>query len=776
MPPFEPTSGSNNRAPLDHNISQPQLPRTTTPPSSQPQQLHPSSSPQVNLPRSQSLTVHASAPRALALRQQTTHPPRHSSPHQDSLSRSQPHPPTDTSQFTTTPPNRSPSPSITAAAMSLGALAAAASLAAAAVPSNQSHSGSYALTHMPQHNVSPYPHQAPKQEQTAVAIPSSSKAEPVAISKTATQSLPTYATNQRRPEPSAPSSLKPMAPPPLPHAKVNPKPVAPAPTNAMHPSQQQLSNTRANGKPKQRRYRATPEQLRQLIALFEINPSPSSAELQELAAKITMPTQSVVLWFKNRRARVPHKKAEKALNAKRRENGELPISGGASRSSKQSQHSKKPPSSTKKENTTTAVTKSPSSSEKAVAASMAEMAMAIASGDPPNPPEHRQPAQKMVKQETAQPAPRAEPFPCRSPSRSPPPTFRSKVGSATPFDSNLVQRLGAHASQGAEFVAASQSTPRRPRTIPPTPRLKPQNEYSIGDAVEVLENGKGICRSWYSATVIGTCGPLELSLGASAAAAGGLGTGMSGSAVGDRVDIKSEDNGDGGDGGDSPRTVRSPAASPTPPAVKFSYVVEYEHRFEDAEENRKLREEVVASRLRPAAPFSLGEGYEEWRPEILEPVEVLRHGAWFVGVVHTFAVRKGYMVSFEDGDVAWVRRPRLRPHQIWKGGRNWVTKMKPPLPVVRKSVGLRVTHPPGGKKKRANGETGKERETRGRNKRCKTTSMDGSGPDGLPEGWRVVHMRGAGIQKQMAVYVAPDGHRLKSLKEAQRYVQMMGPV
>lgn len=659
--------------------------------------------------------------------------------------------------------------------MSLGALAAAASLAAAAVPSNQSHSAPYALTHMPQHNPSPYPHQASKQDQTAVAVPSSSKAEPVAIAKTVTQSLPTYAANQHRPETSVPPSLKPMAAPPLPHAKVNPKPVAPAPTNAMHPSQQQLSTTRANGKPKQRRYRATPEQLRQLIALFEINPSPSSAELQELAAKITMPTQSVVLWFKNRRARVPHKKAEKALNAKRRENGELPITCGVSRSSKPSHHSKKPPPSTKKD-TSTAVTKSPSSSEKAAAASMAEMAMATASGGLPNPPQKRQTTQIVVKQEAPQPAPQPEPYLCRSTSRSPPPTYRSNVESITPYDSNLVQRLGARASQGAEFVHASQSTPRRPRTIPPTPRLKPQNEYNVGDAVEVLENGKGICRSWYSATVVATCGPLELSLGASAAAAGGLVNGIRGGAVGDRVDSKSEDNGDGGDGGDSPRTVRSPAASPTPPVVKYSYVVEYEHRFENVEENRKLQEEVKPSRLRPAAPFSMGEGYEEWRPDILEPVEVLRDGAWFVGVVHTFAVRKGYMVSFESGDVAWVRRPRLRPHQIWKGGRNWVTKMKPPLPVVRKSVGLSVTHPPGGKKKRTNGETGRERETRGRSKRCKTMSMDGSGPDGLPEGWRVDQMRGAGIQRQMAVYVAPDGHRLKSLKEAQRYVRMMGPV
>lgn len=55
--------------------------------------------------------------------------------------------------------------------------------------------------------------------------------------------------------------------------------------------------------------------------------------------------------------------------------------------------------------------------------------------------------------------------------------------------------------------------------------------------------------------------------------------------------------------------------------------------------------------------------------------------------------------------------------------------------------------------------------------------VDATGPDGLPEGWRRDSMRRSGFAgaRGQTFYIAPDGQRLKSLKEAQRYVQMMGP-
>lgn len=661
--------------------------------------------------------------------------------------------------------------------MSLGALAAAASLAAAAVPSNSTQSPPYTLTHIPQSSVTALHHSTPQshQDQSIISAPQPANSAAERGLQSATQLTTAFAAASHSSDHRPSSTLNPVASAVAPHVKVNAKPVAPAPSSAMHSPQQQVPSAHPNGKPKQRRYRASPEQLRQLVARFDVNPSPSSAELQELAAKISMPTQSVVLWFKNRRARVPHKKVEKVLHAKRRENGEIAVSTNAVvKPSKTSQNSKKSSFGIKKEAETN-VKRSPSFTEEAAAASMAEMAMALATTNTPTVSQGRQPGRNITNQGTAA-TNRAQSFAFRSLSRSPPPLYRPKGENVVPYDSNLVKKLGSNA--GAEFVQASLSTPRRPRIIPPTPRLLSQREYGIGEGVEVLETAKGICRSWYSATVVGQCGPRDLSLGASAAVANGYGFGVGADKCkgGERGQGKSEEDGENVDGGDSPRTVRSPAASPTPPIAKVRYVVEFEHRFEDGNEKKRLREEVLAARIRPAAPFTVGEGEDEWRPEVGEAVEVLRDGAWFVAVVQKFVIRKGYMVSFESGDAEWVRRPGLRPYQIWRGGESWVTKMKAPLPVVMKSVGLSVTHPPGGKRKRAAGvEVGRERETRGRGKRSRCVNVDGSGPDGLPEGWRIDQVSGSGVQKLVMVYVAPDGQRLKSLKEAQRYVEMMGP-
>lgn len=590
-----------------------------------------------------------------------------------------------------------------------------------------------------------------------------------------TKPATTFAAASHSSEHQPPSTLTPASNAAAPSVKANAKPVAPAPSNVMHPSQQQVPSTHPNGKPKQRRYRASPEQLRQLIARFGVNPSPSSAELHDLASNISMPTQSVVLWFKNRRARVPHKKVEKALHSKRRENGEIEVStSGVAKSSKISQNVKKSSPASRKESEAN-MKKSPSFTEEAAAVSMAEMAMALAIANVSGVSQGRQAGRNITNQRTSITS-RVQSLPLRSLSHSPPPLYRSKAENVVPCEPNLVKKRGS--STGAEFVQASLSTPRRPRMMPPTPRLFSQREYGVGEGVEVLETAKGICRSWYSATVVSRCGPRELSLGASAAVANGyrFGAGADKCKGGERGQGKSEEDGENVNGGDSPRTVRSPAASPTPPIAKVRYIVEFEHRFVDGDEQKRLREEVLAARIRPAAPFTVDEGEDEWRPEVGEALEVLRDGAWFVAVVQKFVIRKGYMVSFESGDAQWVRRPRLRPYQIWRGGESWVTKMKAPLPVVMKSVGLSVTHPPGGKRKRGGVDIGRERDTRGRSKKARSMNLDGSGPDGLPEGWRVDQVRGSGIQKLVMVYVAPDGQRLKSLKEAQRYVRMMGPV
>lgn len=658
--------------------------------------------------------------------------------------------------------------------MSLGALAAAASLAAAAVQPTPTRSSPCTLTHIPQHSHNTLHHQTsqPHQDQPAILPPQPANSAAEVVLPPISQPVPSFVPLLHSHDQQHSTNLKTVANVAASRSKTNPKPVAPAPSNVMHPSQQ-VQNTHPNGKPKQRRYRATPEQLRQLIARFDVNPSPSSAELQELAAKISMPTQSVVLWFKNRRARVPHKKVEKALNVKRRDNVELPVTSSESaRSTKSSQNAKKSSLGPKKEEFVVNVKVSPSFTEEAAAASMAEMAMALASENAHGTPQVRQAGRNITNQGITV-LNRTHSFPVRSPSRSPPSLYRAKAENVVPYDSSLVKKLGSNA--GAEFVQASLFTPRRPRLIPPTPRLLSQREYSVGESVEVLETGKGICRSWYSAKILSRSGPRELSLGASAAVVNGFGGGADKYMGSERGQGKSEDDGENVGGGDSPRTVRSPAASPTPPIAKVRYTVEFEHRLEDGDEKKRLKEEVLAARIRPAAPFIVNKGENEWRPEVGEAVEVLRDGAWFVAVVQKFVIRKGYMVSFESGDAQWVRRPRLRPYQIWRGGESWVTKLKAPLPVVMKSVGLNVTHPPGGKRKRGGVEGGRERDMRGRSKKSRSTNMDGSGPDGLPEGWRIDQVRGGGMQKLIIVYVAPDGQRLKSLREAQRYVKMMGP-
>lgn len=70
----------------------------------------------------------------------------------------------------------------------------------------------------------------------------------------------------------------------------------PAPTTATAPSRFPA-----------KRYHATPEQLSELMAMFEKTQSPSAETLRELSERTTMPLANLVLWFKNRRARATKK-------------------------------------------------------------------------------------------------------------------------------------------------------------------------------------------------------------------------------------------------------------------------------------------------------------------------------------------------------------------------------------------------------------------------------------------------------------------------------------
>lgn len=218
-------------------------------------------------------------------------------------------------------------------------------------------------------------------------------------------------------------------------------------------------------------------------------------------------------------------------------------------------------------------------------------------------------------------------------------------------------------------------------------------------------------------------------------------------------------------------------------------------------------EEVELWRMRPAPPTVEP---TPSRPDVGEAVEALREdGAWVVGVVHSFVVRKGLLIAFENGDTKWLRAPGVRPYQVWRGGAEWVRKLKPPLPLVKKAIGLCVTHPPGGKRRRScqhvlttpfnyyHARPGEDEDNKVdrshadshdhppllgsreatlrqyglRVSKRKRAAVDSSGPGGLPDGWRVERSG----ETRLTCYVAPDGHRLATLKEAQLYVRLMGP-
>lgn len=333
-------------------------------------------------------------------------------------------------------------------------------------------------------------------------------------------------------------------------------------------------------------------------------------------------------------------------------------------------------------------------------------------------------------------------------------------------------------------------TLRRPRAVLPISHSHPQKEYSKNDRVEVLDTSRGICGAWLTATIVKPIRMMELVLVSGKDGTPGHSSGRTDFVVQNGMETLSPAEGgtisrrgretNGGvdvryNNAESPRTVRSPVPPAATPLSRIRYVVEFENKI-DKKTKRKVREEVAVSQLRPEPPDVNGYRSMCWRPDIGEAVEVLRHEAWRVAVVQIFVIRKGHLVSFENGESSWVRYPLIRPYQIWRGGNSWVTKTKPPRLLFRKSVGLSVTHPPGGKRKREAEDEVDVDEHKDNGKRLRTGVMDGSGPDGLPEGWRVDSMKRINENSDREVfYIAPDGQRLKSLKEAQRYVRMMGP-
>lgn len=237
-------------------------------------------------------------------------------------------------------------------------------------------------------------------------------------------------------------------------------------------------------------------------------------------------------------------------------------------------------------------------------------------------------------------------------------------------------------------------TVRRPRVVPASPRLDQQRTYSKLDKVEVLDTSRGICRTWLSATILEHLCVNEVS--AEGENQGG-------------VSAETHENLKNANSNRLPtQATQYGTGSAAMRVANMRYLVEFEHKM-DEKTKLKMKGEVKGCEMRPEAPVTNGDGAVlEWRPEVGDAVEVLRDGAWCIGVVQNFALRKGHLVSFENGDSTWVRRPSIRRYQIWRGGDRWVTKRKAPLLVVRKSIGLNAAHSPRGKRK--GGDDLRERE------------------------------------------------------------------
>ncbi len=511
----------------------------------------------------------------------------------------------------------------------------------------------------------------------------------------------------------------PPPPPPQPVSHQPPQPrvartIAPMPVPLQSTAAHTLAPRGAPLKPKQKRYRANPDQLRDLVNLFNCNPSPTAAELTALSVRIAMPTQSVILWFKNRRARVPHKKAEKERRAAAakvdRERARRNVSASSGTTS-----------ATTTTTIPTAVAQSNYPDGTAAALVMAEMAMSNRSSAPPStstasslplapqplplpsqvghPQQIRSPttlhplpervvspnqprivpmssalatlcsvAQDAARRNQHAPIPQPPPLP---------PTVRaitcSPIGPLPKVELTIPSSnyYPVARTTTSEFGV---STPRRPRVLPQTPRIRAQLQYTEGDAIEVMEMIDGHTKTWIPATVMGRASdPNELHLGESVA-----------TAMVNKARVEDDAGSESGtserkvESDLSPRTVQSPAASPTPAVAKAKYMIRYEGK------DKKI-EEVIASRMRPAPPAT------EWTPQTGDAVEANVDGKWMVGLVKSYAPRKGWLVQVEGEEcISWMRREALRAYQVWRGGEEWVCKTKAPRTLGRRGTTLPV--------------------------------------------------------------------------------------
>lgn len=102
------------------------------------------------------------------------------------------------------------------------------------------------------------------------------------------------------------------------------------------------------------------------------------------------------------------------------------------------------------------------------------------------------------------------------------------------------------------------------------------------------------------------------------------------------------------------------------------YLIEYQTIYDDKEDTKLLREEVDSRQLRPYPPDI---GIVD-RFEVLEQVEALYDGVWWVGVISKVRKNDKYSVFFKASDeILSFEHSDLRVHQEWINGK-WVIAPK----------------------------------------------------------------------------------------------------
>lgn len=272
----------------------------------------------------------------------------------------------------------------------------------------------------------------------------------------------------------------------------------------------------------------------------------------------------------------------------------------------------------------------------------------------------------------------------------------------------------------------------------------------------------------------------------------------------------------------------SPNMSPTRANSKILYLVEFDRPIVESDSGddsdaKVARDIVSGSRIRPEPPACSISDEEDakgddWRPYVGQAVEVRVGPSWRVAEVRSRVYSKGYQIRREDGTICWTSLGRLRPYRKWKGGDHWTVLTKPPVTLLKQGAGLshaacndeepvmmmmvtstssreaadseRLGNADDRPRSPATTDSGPESENTGkrfiRKRRRDDTSGEidsarvlsrgtrsgaSQGPDGLPAGWRCEKVeRAAGIlgSRVDQFYVAPDGRRHRSLREALR--------